>query len=61
MLFEIEKRENPIIIAAVALGKNLSKATSSHVFIIIFNIRLKYRFRKIMVLMDSDFEKNFIS
>jgi hypothetical protein len=49
------------MIAAVALSKNPSKATSSHAFIIIFNIRLEYRFRKIIALIDNDSEENFIS
>jgi hypothetical protein len=61
MPFEIKKREDLIIIAAVALNKDLSKAISSRAFIIIFNIRLEYRFRKIIILMDNDFEENIIS
>jgi hypothetical protein len=61
MPFEIKKRENLIMIAAVALNKNSSKAISSHAFIIIFNIRLEYRLRKIIILIDSDSEENFIS
>jgi hypothetical protein len=61
MPFEIKKRRNPIIIAAVALDKDPSKATSSYAFIIIFNIRLKYRFHKIIILMDNNSEENFIS
>jgi hypothetical protein len=60
MLFEIKKRENLIMIAAVALNKNLSKATFFHAFIIVFNIRLEYGFRKIIVLMDNNFKKKFI-
>jgi hypothetical protein len=61
MLFEIEKRENLIMIAAVALGKDLSKVTLFHVFIIVFNIRLEHEFRKIIILVNNDSEENFIS
>jgi hypothetical protein len=61
MPFEIKKRENPIIIVVVALGKNPSKITFSHVFIIIFNIRLKYKLRKIITLMNNNSKENFIS
>jgi hypothetical protein len=60
MPFEIKKRENPIIIAAVALGKDSFKTISFHAFIIIFNIRLKHRFRKIIILMNNNSEENFI-
>jgi hypothetical protein len=60
MSFEIKKRKRLIIIAAVALDKNSFKAISFHVFIIVFNIRLKHGFRKIIILIDSDFEENFI-
>jgi hypothetical protein len=60
MLFEIKKRGNLIIITAVALNKNLSKTISSYAFIVVFNIRLKYRFRKIIILMDNGFKENFI-
>jgi hypothetical protein len=60
MPFEIKKRENLIMIAAVALNKNPSKATLSHVFIVIFNIRLEYGLRKMIALIDNNFEKNFI-
>jgi hypothetical protein len=49
------------MIAAVALGKDFSKATSSYAFIIVFNIRLEYRLRKIIALMDNNFKENFIS
>jgi hypothetical protein len=49
------------MIAAVALDKIFSKTIFFHVFIIVFNIRLKYKLRKIIVLVDSDFEENFIS
>jgi hypothetical protein len=45
----------------VALNKNSSKATTSYAFIVIFNIYLEHRLRKIIVLIDSDFEKIFIS
>jgi hypothetical protein len=45
----------------VALGKNPFKAIFSHAFIIVFNIRLEHRLRKIIILMDNNFEKNFIS
>jgi hypothetical protein len=45
----------------VTLGKNLFKATSSHAFIIIFNIRLEYKLRKIITLINNDSEENFIS
>jgi hypothetical protein len=48
------------MIAAVTLGKNFSKAIFSYVFIIVFNIRLEYGFRKIIVLMDNSFKENFI-
>jgi hypothetical protein len=61
MLFEIKKQRSSIIIAAVALDKDFFKAISFHAFIIVFNIRLKYKFRKIIILIDSDSEKNFIS
>ena len=61
MPFEIKKRENLIMITAVTLNKDLSKITFSHAFIIIFNIRLEHGLRKIIILMDSDFEENFIS
>jgi hypothetical protein len=49
------------MIVAVTLNKNFSKTISSHAFIIIFNIRLKYRLRKMIVLIDNNFKKNFIS
>jgi hypothetical protein len=49
------------MIVAVALDKNSFKIISSYVFIIVFNIRLKHRLRKIIVLMNSDSEENFIS
>jgi hypothetical protein len=61
MLFEIKKREGLIIIAAVALNKDSSKATHSHAFIVIFNVRLEHGLYKIIILMNSDFEENFIS
>jgi hypothetical protein len=43
------------------LDKNSSKTIFSHAFIIMFNIRLEYRFRKIIILMDNNSEENFIS
>jgi hypothetical protein len=49
------------MIAAVTLNKNSFKIISSHAFIVVFNIRLKYKFRKMIILMDNDFEENFIS
>jgi hypothetical protein len=49
------------MIVVVALDKDFSKITSFHIFIVIFNIRLKYGFRKIIILMNSNFEENFIS
>jgi hypothetical protein len=49
------------MIAAVALGKDSFKAISSHVFIVMFNIRLEHKLRKIIILMNNDSEKNFIS
>jgi hypothetical protein len=60
MPFEIKKRENLIMITAVTLNKDLSKITFSHAFIIIFNIRLEHKLRKIIILMDNDSEENFI-
>jgi hypothetical protein len=42
------------------LDKNSFKTTPSHAFIIVFNIYLEYRFRKIIALIDNNFEKNFI-
>jgi hypothetical protein len=60
MSFEIKKRKNPIIIAAVALDKDFSKATSSYAFIIIFNIRLEYGFREIIASVDNNSEEKFI-
>jgi hypothetical protein len=49
------------MIAVVTLGKNLFKIIFFHAFIIIFNVRLKYGFRKIIILMNNNFEENFIS
>jgi hypothetical protein len=49
------------MIAAVALNKDPFKATPSHAFIIIFNIRLEHKLRKIIILMDNNSEENFIS
>jgi hypothetical protein len=60
MPFEIKKCKNLILIAAVALDKDPFKAISFHAFIVVFNIRLKYRLRKIIILMDSNSEENFI-
>jgi hypothetical protein len=45
----------------VALNKNSSKIIFFHAFIIVFNIRLEYEFRKIIVLINNNFEENFIS
>jgi hypothetical protein len=61
MPFEIKKRENLIIIIAVTLNKDSFKITSSHVFIIIFNIRLEHKLRKIIIIINNDFKENFIS
>jgi hypothetical protein len=61
MPFEIKKRENLIMIAAMILNKNPSKTTSSHAFIIIFNIRLEHGLRKMIILIDSDYKENFIT
>jgi hypothetical protein len=44
----------------VALDKDPSKIIFSHAFIIIFNIRLEHKFRKIIVLVDNSSEENFI-
>jgi hypothetical protein len=49
------------MITVVALDKDSSKIIFFHAFIIVFNIRLEYGFRKIIVLIDSDFKENFIS
>jgi hypothetical protein len=49
------------MIAAVALNKKFSKIISFYVFIIVFNIRLEYAFRKIIILIDNNSEENFIS
>jgi hypothetical protein len=49
------------MIVVVALSKNPFKAISFHAFIIVFNIRLKYKLRKIIVLINNNSEKNFIS
>jgi hypothetical protein len=61
MPFEIKKRKDLIIIAAVTLGKNPSKATSFYAFIIVFNVRLEHGLRKIITLMNNNSEENFIS
>jgi hypothetical protein len=61
MPFEIKKRGNLIMIAAVTLNKNPSKITSFHAFIIVFNVRLEHRLRKIIALMNNSSEENFIS
>jgi hypothetical protein len=60
MLFEIKKRGNPIMIAAVTLGKDFFKAISFHAFIVVFNVRLEYGFRKIIILVNNNFEEKFI-
>jgi hypothetical protein len=49
------------MIAAVALDKNFSKIIFSHAFIIIFNIRLEHKLRKIIILVNNNSEENFIS
>jgi hypothetical protein len=49
------------MIAAVTFNKDPFKTTFSHAFIIIFNIRLEHRLRKIIILMDNNSDKNFIS
>jgi hypothetical protein len=49
------------MIAVVALGKDSSKVISFHAFIIVFNICLKYGFRKIIILINNNSEENFIS
>jgi hypothetical protein len=49
------------MIAAVTLNKNSFKIISSRAFIIVFNIRLEYGFRKIIILINKDSEENFIS
>jgi hypothetical protein len=49
------------MIAAVALNKNFFKTISFYAFIVVFNIRLEHKFRKIIILMNNDFEENFIS
>jgi hypothetical protein len=48
------------MIAAVILDKNPSKTIFSHAFIIVFNIRLKYKLRKIIILVNNNFEEKFI-
>jgi hypothetical protein len=48
------------MIAAVTLDKTFFKTTFSHAFIIVFNVRLEYGFRKIIILMNNDFKENFI-
>jgi hypothetical protein len=48
------------MIVAVALDKDFFKAISSHAFIIIFNVRLEYRLRKIIALVNNGSEENFI-
>jgi hypothetical protein len=49
------------MIIVVALGKNFSKIILFYAFIVIFNIRLKYGFRKIIILINNNFEKFFFS
>jgi hypothetical protein len=61
MPFEIKKREDLIMIAAVALDKIPSKIIPFYVLIIVFNIYLVYGFRKIIILVDNSSEENFIS
>jgi hypothetical protein len=48
------------MIAAVALNKDSFKATPSYAFIIIFNIRLEHKLRKMIILINNDSEENFI-
>jgi hypothetical protein len=43
------------------LDKNSFKAISSYAFIIVFNICLEYKFRKIIALIDNSSKENFIS
>jgi hypothetical protein len=43
------------------LDKDFFKTISFHAFIVVFNIRLKYGFRKIIILINNDSEENFIS
>jgi hypothetical protein len=45
----------------MTLGKNFSKVISSHIFIVVFNVRLEHGIRNIIILVDNDFEENFIS
>jgi hypothetical protein len=49
------------MIIAVALNKDSSKITFFHIFIIVFNVRLEYGLRKIIILMNNNFEKFFFS
>jgi predicted transcriptional regulator len=49
------------MIIVVTLDKDLFKIISFHAFIIVFNIRLEYGLRKIIILMNNNSEKNFIS
>jgi hypothetical protein len=49
------------MITTVTLDKNFFKIIFFHAFIVVFNIRLKYRFRKIIILMNNNSEENFIS
>jgi hypothetical protein len=49
------------MIIAVTLNKDSFKIISFHTFIIVFNIRLKYRFRKMIILMNNNFKENYIS
>jgi hypothetical protein len=48
------------MIVVVALDKDSFKIIFFRVFIIGFNIRLQYRFRKIIALIINNFEENFI-
>jgi hypothetical protein len=49
------------MITAIALYKNFSKIIYFRVFIIVFNVRLKYKLRKIIILINNNFKENFIS
>jgi hypothetical protein len=49
------------MITVMALGKDFFKIIFFHAFIVVFNVRLEYGLRKIIILMDNDSEENFIS
>jgi hypothetical protein len=48
------------MIAAVALDKDFFMVIFFLVFIVLFNVRLEYGFRKIIILVDNGSEENFI-